>query len=224
MEEIISRPLIISQIMKQTSLIALNFEYNPKLISPINAWTKSIDDMNNIANKLKLFPGYCFTVNSVNSCKTGYTSNILIHDNKENPMVEIETFFTRKYLLDKGVSSIKKATEIFQIINKQIEEYKHQCKESTVYDILRYYFPSTEEPSQYGYPQLNFVISLSDEVFPAFDSIHQYIENMELPQYINKIKINECDKDLKLEARKSKDPKYMVSVIKDYYNPTLTKI
>ena len=210
MINILSKPLIDYQVLNKKSFSYLSFTYDQRLISVMDAWSKVFNEMNELANKLKLFPGYSFLIGSIEPCIIGDELDGLIPLNDDNPTVEIERFFTQKYLQDNKTLINRKAYDIFQIIKSNINEYQVFCNNtkpnSNIYEILRYYFPTPKQPSNYGYPVINFVIAINEG-----HDIYDFVINIHLPNYI---KLYDQD----VVSQGMNDLEMVVNVIKNVYN------
>lgn len=221
MRDIISSPLVTSQVTHQRSLLLITLDYNPQLISCIDALTKIIGEMTKVIDILKLLPGYSFIISSISLSTVGYNTGLSIPFSS-NSEIEINGFFLRKYLQLNGVLNVN---ILLQYIKNEIIQYKTQCKGEDIYQILRSNFPSPNGPSGYGYPQINIALSLYDNRTYNIKDVYQYISNMRLPEYI---RLNEdtlyCSRESTLTTKSINDPLILTHVLKNCYNQDINTL
>lgn len=220
--DIISQPLTVSQSINQRSLVLLTFQFNPQLISLLNAWHIIISEMQNISNKLKLLSNYCFSLSCITYNSIGYNPMVTVSQNDENPDVELENFFTNLYF---EKCNLMNTTFIYNWIRPEMEKHQIQSSNNS-YNVLRAHYPSVEPRNNYGYPMMNFVIFVNDKRTYDINGIYYGLEKLGLPPYITVMKnqMNGFNRESTVITKSVNDINIMTYILKDYLNKTVTTL
>lgn len=189
-DSIISSTLSLFHASKNYAFLLMTITCKSELISPIEAWSKAAEDLDTLNDALSKHPNYVYSIGviepHINAGKLMPSYDGLI-ENNENPKVEVERFFTHKIPVTDGQS----AKDAFGKINSAIAEYQKTLPEGQdIYQLLRYYYPSKQKRTHYGYPRFLIVLCVStDKIvnnrFPSLNIFYDFIQP-QVPYYLIK--------------------------------------
>lgn len=198
----------VSKIIKEHNYLLDNmfympfrFIYNPSKITYMDAWSRSTDDMNTIADKLLLIGN---NIKLIDNCVANISAIGNIDKTKKPAIIkgkcvtqnekglEIERYFTEIWFKN-DQNFIHEASINLDSIREEISKYFYGSKKSIdeVYEEIKLQSQWVNEIDHTNYPAIDFLIAVPIQygIDKIISFVHNYIENNLQFNYLDFIKL-----------------------------------